>query len=82
MDVFNGPQSSHRPLPRLQPNSGIPEFGRFTGWPKSETSDFGWREREGAQHMIEHFNLPPPHPSPASGGGSRPNLSLALIPVR
>src|SRR5215470_3277814 len=43
-----------RPLPRLQPNSGLPEFGRFIDWPKSETSDFGWRDREGAR------NIPPP----------------------
>ena len=26
---------------RLQPNSGVPEFGHFINWPKSETSDFG-----------------------------------------
>src|SRR6266540_3558530 len=34
------------PLPRLQPNSGLPEFGLLMSRPKSETSDFGWRERE------------------------------------
>jgi hypothetical protein len=34
-------------LPRLQPNSGLPEFGHFADWPKSETSDFGWRAGEG-----------------------------------
>src|SRR5262249_50782904 len=72
----------HRPLPRLQPNSGLPEFGRFIDWPKSETSDFGWRDREGACDMVEHFHLPPPHPSPASGRGSRPSLSPALLPFR
>jgi len=35
------------PLSRLQPNSGLPEFGHFINWPKSETSDFGWRGGEG-----------------------------------
>src|SRR5262249_38911015 len=35
--------------------------------PKSETSDFGWRDREGAGNMIERFESPPPPPSPASG---------------
>src|SRR5262249_60508920 len=34
----------------------------------------------GGDHMIEHFRLPSPHPSPASGGGRRPSLLLALIP--
>src|SRR5215831_7250629 len=51
-----------RLLPRLQPNSGLPEFGRFIDWPKSETSEFGWRDREGARNMIEMiepFPLPP-----------------------
>src|SRR5262249_30352055 len=33
----------------------------------------------GGDHMIEHFRLPSPHPSPASGGGRRPSLLLALI---
>src|SRR6516164_11208272 len=47
-----------RPLPRLQPNSGLTEFGRFIDWPKSETSDYGWRDREGARNMIEPFPLP------------------------
>src|SRR5262249_45434623 len=57
------PANSVPPPPRLQPNSGSPEFGRFIDRPKSETSDFGWRDRE----------LPPPHPSPVNGGGSRPS---------
>src|SRR6516162_6606058 len=60
-----------RPLPRLQSNSGLPEFGRFIDWPKSETSDFGWRDREGVRSKIRAFP-PPSHPSPACGGGSRP----------
>src|SRR5262249_14063556 len=44
------PTVPHRPLPRSQPNSGLPEFGRFIDWPKSETSDFGWRDRGGRQY--------------------------------
>src|SRR6266511_3672409 len=32
--------------------------------------------------MGEHCKEPSPHPSPACGGGSRPSLSLALIPIR
>src|SRR6266699_6521135 len=63
----------------MQLNSGLPEFSRFVDWPKSETSDFGWRDREGACNMIEHFKSPPPQPSPASGGGSRPSVRLAPI---
>src|SRR5262245_55849336 len=31
------------------------------------------RDREGACNAIVHFRPPPPHPSPASGGGSRPS---------
>ena len=31
------------PHPR-QPNSGVPEFGRSSKWPKSDKSDFGWRD--------------------------------------
>jgi hypothetical protein len=41
------------PLPRLQSNSGLPEFDHSINWPKSETSDFGWRDREGACNKIE-----------------------------
>src|SRR5712692_1016604 len=33
-----------RPLP-LAPKSGLPDFGIFSR-PKSDKSDFGWRERE------------------------------------
>ena len=44
-------------LPRSQPNSGLPEFGRPFR-PKSETSNFGWRVageagRVGAEHPSE-----------------------------
>src|SRR6266851_3634434 len=46
--THGGAAYSVRSLPRLQPNSGLPEFGRFIDWPKSETSDFGWRVRVGA----------------------------------
>src|SRR5262249_25388336 len=78
-DMWRG-HVPHRPLPRLQSNSGLPEFDRFIDWPKSETSDFGWRDRVGACSMTEHFRSPPPQPSPASGGGRRPSMSLALDP--
>src|SRR5262249_46912589 len=40
------------------------------------------RDREGANNMKEHFRTLPPQPSPASGGGGRPSLSLPLTPVR
>src|ERR1700757_3858452 len=56
------PRTRCAPLPRLQPNSGLPEFGRFINWPKSETSDFGWRDREGARNMIKHVTPSPPLP--------------------
>ena len=49
---FSAAHSVHS-LPRLQPNSGLPEFGHSITWPKSETSDFGWRDREGACNKIE-----------------------------
>jgi hypothetical protein len=40
-----------RPLPALPPLAAeleFTEFGHFIDWPKSEISDFGWRDREGA----------------------------------
>src|SRR5262249_54052630 len=66
--------------PPLAAELGFTRVRPLYNWPKSETSDFGWRDREGARNMIEHFNSPPPHPSPAGGGGSRASLSLALTP--
>src|SRR5712691_3977296 len=51
--------------PPLAAEPGLPGFGHFIDWPKSETSDFGWRVREGACTQIR-ASLPPPHPSPAS----------------
>src|SRR5262245_44689846 len=70
------------PLPRLQPNSGLPEFGRLIDRPKSETSDFGWRDREGACKKIHVCSSPPPHPSPASGGGCRLSAPRELTNMR
>jgi hypothetical protein len=48
--------SSVRSLPRLQPISGLPEIGPFINWPKSETSDFGWRVGvgEGTARIFQH----------------------------
>jgi len=61
-DVWTTRTVLRRCLPRLQPNSGLPEFGSFIDWPKPET--FGWRDREGAgkstHNMIERFKSPPP----------------------
>jgi hypothetical protein len=39
-------------LPRLQPNSGYPSSATYN-WPKSDKSDFGWRDREGACNNID-----------------------------
>jgi hypothetical protein len=61
----------HRPLPRLQPNSGLPEFGRFIDWPKSETSDFGSRDREGACDKIHVRTLTPSPTLPRKRGRER-----------
>ena len=55
-------------LPRLQPNSGLPEFGHVIGWPKSETSDFGWRGGEGVtRHIVSVCPLPVPPPQAGEG---------------
>ncbi len=62
--------SSAGSLPRLQPNSGLPEFGRSIGWPKSETSDFGWRAGEGGHNIGESFDCPLPVPPPQAGEGT------------
>jgi FAD/FMN-containing dehydrogenase/Fe-S oxidoreductase len=48
LDRLVGGVATGDPLPRLQPNSGLPEFGHSKARPKSETSDFGWRDGEGA----------------------------------
>jgi hypothetical protein len=69
------PASAKRTL--VQPNSGVPEFGRFIDWPKSETSDFGWRVREGACIKIR-ANHPLPTPPPTQVGPAR----LAHIETR
>jgi len=59
-----------RPLPRLHPNSGLPEFG-IINWPKSDKSDFGWRVREGAD-VAQHCHCNPvPTPPPQAGEGAR-----------
>ncbi len=49
-----------RSLPRLQPTSGSPEVGHWVDWPKSETSDFGWRDRVGASGKIRAMRSPSP----------------------
>jgi len=71
----------HRPLPRLHANSGLPEFGRFIDWPKSETSDFGWRDRERACDKLQMCTFIPLPNSPRKRG-SKPNLPLSLIAIR
>src|SRR6266540_5292732 len=53
------PIGSCLPSPALQPNSGLPEFGLLMSRPKSETSDFGWRDREGACKKIHACKLTP-----------------------
>src|SRR5439155_21663708 len=52
----------HRPLGRVRPNSGLPEFGHFINWPTSEACDFGWRDREGACSMQKAFQFTPSPP--------------------
>src|SRR5882757_9781711 len=69
-----------RPLPRLQPKSGLPDFGRLQDRPKSETSDFGWRDRERA-FTKNRARTPSPHPSPASGRGSTPRVPRRQRPT-
>jgi hypothetical protein len=68
------PQTRCAPSPRVQPNSGLPEFGKFIDLPKSETSDFG-REGwgEGDSRLADYVESPPHpprfarRPLPASG---------------
>ena len=50
-------------------------------WPKSDKSDFGWRDREGACSKAHACVPPPPQPSPASGGGSRPSVRRGSAPA-
>jgi hypothetical protein len=40
-------------LPRLAAELGFTRVRHFINWPKSETSDFGWRDREGACSKIK-----------------------------
>src|SRR5712691_3891575 len=54
--------------PPLAAEPGLPGFGHFIDWPKSETSDFGWRVREGACTKIR-ASLPHPTPPPQAGEG-------------
>src|SRR5712691_7099609 len=57
--------------PPLAAEPGLPGFGHFIDWPKSETSDFGWRVREGACTKIR-ASLPPPHRLPRKRGREEP----------
>src|SRR5262249_60042275 len=36
-------------------------------WPKSDKSDFGWRDREGARNKTRQAHPPPPPPPPPGG---------------
>src|SRR5262249_22253954 len=68
------------PSPACSRTRGFTRVRLPINWPKSDISHFGWRGREGACNMIEHFCHPLPNPSPAlpaSGGGSRPSALLA-----
>src|SRR5262245_40483589 len=62
-----------RPLPRLHPNSGLPEFS-ISNWPKSDKSDFGWRVREGASRAKHCHSCPLPTPPPQAGEGAGPHV--------
>src|SRR5258708_34707965 len=62
--------------PPLAAELGFTRVRPHMNWPKSDKSDFGWRDREGARNMTEHFKSPSPQPSPASEGGSRPSVLL------
>src|SRR5262249_1591202 len=39
------------PSPACSRTRVYPSSAAFINWPKSETSDFGWRDREGARNM-------------------------------
>ena len=65
--------------PPLAAELGFTRVRPHMNWPKSDKSDFGWRDREGAWNDTyrECALAPSPQPSPASGGGSRPSLRHA-----
>src|SRR5262245_61780760 len=67
-----------RPLPRLHPNSGLPEFG-IIDRPKSDKSDFGWRDREGASAGRAFRSNPLPSPPPQAGEGARGRARLTKV---
>jgi hypothetical protein len=60
----------HRPLPRLRPNSGVPEFGCFIDWPKSETPTSAGGTGRGKTIMKSVSRRPLPNPPPQAGEGA------------
>src|SRR5262249_27651913 len=53
-----------RPLPRLQPNSGLPEFGHVLTGRSRINPTSAWRDREGARRKIERARAPLSPPLP------------------
>src|SRR5262249_57343894 len=62
---------SVRPLPRLQPNSGLPEFGHIlTGRSRIDPTSAGGLGRGHAQRLGSPPPPPPPPPTHARGSAS------------
>ena len=65
-----------RPLPRLHPNSSLPEFGHLlTGRSRINPTSAGGTGRGHAMRFVR-ASPPPPQPFPASGRGSAPSSPL------
>src|SRR5262249_42195037 len=52
------------PPPQHAAELGFTRVRPPINWPKSDRSDFGWRDREGACKKMERARSPPPHPPP------------------
>src|SRR5262249_60560906 len=60
-----------RSPPPLAAELGFTRVRPHIDWPKSDKSDFGWRDREGACTKIRAVQPPPP-PPPQTGEGDSP----------
>src|SRR5262249_57518845 len=63
-------RATSSPLP-LASELGSTRVRPLINWPKSDISDFGWRDREGAHTRFAHRHPPPPPPPQAGEGADR-----------
>src|SRR5262249_61782184 len=67
--------------PPLAAELGFTRVRPPISWPKSDKSDFGWRDREGARNKTRQAH-PPPQPPPPTGGGAQPARGKGAHPGR